>query len=208
MTDEFAIRKAARELKGLYTHLDEMKHAAVTPPEVRTMQNTGGKPAMPGNWLWMQRGVDMAMRLQQVAFNAFGDMGKKIKDSDSGTLPLLELIALNAQPISELDWSSDFLDELEDQASQLSRWLYPTADSSRAREAARQTHKRFSAAEVAALASAATGLKIDRKQVTYWGRSATKGVDAEIGENGIATYCLGQVIDAAKQYRDERKKDG
>ena len=130
---EWEIREVARELSKLYRLLEEMKHVPMKPPEVRTMQNTGGNPAMPGNWMWMSRGISMSQKLQEIAFNAFGDLGKKIKDADSGTLPLLELIALNAQPISELGWASDFLDELNDQARTIGKWLHPPEPATIAR---------------------------------------------------------------------------
>lgn len=121
---EFGIRQTARDLIKLYIALEEAKHGQPSPKEVRVMRPTPG-PSSPGNWLWIHRGVEMSQRLQEVAFNAFGDLGKKIEEKDSGTLPLLDLIALNAQPISELGWASDFLDELHDQARKLGKWLNP-----------------------------------------------------------------------------------
>ena len=125
MTDEFAIRKVAQELIGLYEALEERKHSPEKPPEVRTMQNTGGKPSMPGNWLWMARGIENEQKLREVALNAFGDLGIKLKDDDGVIRNLLGKIAFNAQAISELPWAEDFHQELDDQARQMGKWLNP-----------------------------------------------------------------------------------
>lgn len=122
---EAHIRDTARELIDLYDALEQRKHTPEKPPEVRTMQNTGGKPSMPGNWLWMARGIENEQNLRQVAFNAFGDLGIKLKDDDGVIHKLLSKIAFNAQAISELPWAEDFYQELEDQARQMGKWLNP-----------------------------------------------------------------------------------
>lgn len=125
MNLENHIRDTARELQGLYRQLEARKHVPEKPPEVRTMQNTGGKPSMPGNWLWMARGVENEQRLREVAFNAFSDLGIKLKDDDGVVSNLLPKIAFHAQAISELSWADDFHQELEDQARQMGKWLNP-----------------------------------------------------------------------------------
>lgn len=122
---EFEIRDTARDLQKLYAAMDELKHIPMKPPEVRTMQNTGGNPSMPGTWLWMHRSVDMEQKLREVAHNAFADIKVKLRDGDNKIPNLLELIALNAQPISELPWANDFYDELTDQARTIGKWTNP-----------------------------------------------------------------------------------
>lgn len=123
--DEFELRQLARDLIKLYAAMDELKHIPMKPPEVRTMQNTGGKPSMPGNWLWMSRAVEMEQRLRQVAFNAFSDIQVRLRDDDAKVGNLLELIALNAHAISELPWADDFCDELTDQDRTIGKWVNP-----------------------------------------------------------------------------------
>lgn len=123
--DEFELRQLARDLIKLYAAMDELKHIPMKPPEVRTMQNTGGKPSMPGNWLWMHRSVDMEQKLREVAMNAFSDIQVRLRDDDAQILNLLELIALNAHAISELPWADDFCDELTDQARTIGKWVNP-----------------------------------------------------------------------------------
>lgn len=89
------------------------------------MQSTGGKPSMPGNWLWMSRGVECEQWLRRYAFAAFRDLGIRLKDDDGVISNLLQKVAFNAQAISELSWAGDFYDELEDQARQMGKWLNP-----------------------------------------------------------------------------------
>lgn len=129
---EFDIRQTARELQALYAALDDKKHERTRPKEVRIMRATPG-PQSPGSWLWMARAVEMEQRLRQVAFNAFSDIQVRLRDDDAKVGNLLELIALNAQPISELGWASDFLDELNDQARTIGKWLNPPEPATIAR---------------------------------------------------------------------------
>lgn len=124
MTDEFAIRQLARDLKRLYDGLDEKKHERPRPKEVRIMRATPG-PQSPGSWLWMSRAVEMEQRLRQIALNAFSDIQVRLRDDDMVVGNLLDRISFNAQAISELDWADDFHDELADQERQMGKWLNP-----------------------------------------------------------------------------------
>lgn len=205
MTNDFTIRQLAKELQSAYSAMNVEKHSPGLRREARTQRPAPG-PQSPGNFLWINRSVMMEQRLREVAFNAFSDIQVKLKDEDGRVHNLLERIHGNSFAISELPWASDFIQELDDQVKKINRWLTPAQDSPRAKEIARQAGRRFTAAEAAALASTATGLKIDRKQVTYWGRAESKNVDAEIGSDGVATYSLEQVIAAAEEYKDQRKK--
>lgn len=183
---EWEIREVARDLSKLYRLLEEMKHVPMKPPEVRTMQNTGGNPAMPGNWMWMSRGITMSEKLQEIAFNAFGDLNKRIRDKDSGTLPLLELIALNAQPISELGWASDFLDELNDQARTIGKWLNPPEP------AATANSDPYLTADSIQRALTTRGLQCPEGTIRYW---VSEGrVDTKTRRDGRRAYRLGDII--------------
>lgn len=124
MSDEFAIREVARDLKRLYEGLDEAKHSRPKPREVRTMKPSPG-PSEPGNWLWISRCVTMEQRLREVALDAFGDIQVRLRDGDMVVHNLLDKIAFNAQAIAELDWADDFLEELDSQARQIGKWLNP-----------------------------------------------------------------------------------
>lgn len=122
---EVGIRDTARELKGLYEALEQRKHSPEKPPEVRTMQNTGGKPSMPGNWLWMSRGIESEQQIRLWAFAAFRDLQITLKDDEGKIHLLLEKVALNAFYIAEWDQAADFHEILDGQARAMSSWLYP-----------------------------------------------------------------------------------
>lgn len=113
--DEFQLRNTARELAELYRRLHELKHTSPTPPEARVMKPAPG-PQTPGNWLMIATYIDQEQRLREVAFNAFTDLGIKLRDTDAAAPRLCDLLAFHAQAVSELDWASDLLTELGDQA--------------------------------------------------------------------------------------------
>lgn len=186
MTDEFAIRKVAQELIGLYDALEERKHSPEKPPEVRTMQNTGGKPSMPGNWLWMARGIENEQNLRQLAFNAFGDLGIKLKDDDGVIHNLLAKIAFNAQAISELPWAADFHQELDDQARQIGTWLNPPDAGPVANE------DPYLTADSIQRSLTNKGLGADPATIRQW---ASRGhVDTKTRRDGKRAYRLADII--------------
>ena len=126
--DEFQLRDLARELAGHYTELHELKDTTPNPPEVKTRNSVkGAGPKSPGNWLWLNRYVTMEQNLRELALNAFGTdgIGIRINEADFAAPRLCRLIAWHAQPLSELDWSADLAQELEDQARTINRWIHP-----------------------------------------------------------------------------------
>ena len=58
------------------------------------------------------------------------------------------------------------------------------------------------AADLAPLVSAAIGRHIDRKQITYWGRSGR--ITAYTQPDGTTQYRIDQTITAAREYTDKR----
>lgn len=126
--DEFQLRDLARELAGHYTELHELKDTSPNPPEVKTRNSVKGLgPKSPGNWLWLNRYVTMEQNLRELCLNAFGTdgIGIHITEADFTAPRLCRLIAWHAQPLSELDWSEDLAQELEDQAHTINRWTNP-----------------------------------------------------------------------------------
>lgn len=182
---EVLIRDTARELKSLYGALELRKFTAEKPPEVRTMQNTGGKPSMPGNWLWMSRGITMEQRLREVAFNAFGDLGIKLKDRDGIAGNLLTLVAFHAQAISELDWAGDFHQELDSQARMMGRWLNPPDEVQLKADP-------YLTAKGVQVSLANKGLPCPESTVRRW--AAEGEVKTRKDQSGKIMYCLGDII--------------
>ncbi|MTD91127.1 hypothetical protein [Corynebacterium hiratae] len=127
-TDEFQLRDTARELAELYVEMHRLKDTTPSPPEVKTRNSIkGAGPKPPGNWLWMHRYVTMEQNLRELCLNAFGNdgIGIRITEFDFTAPRLCGLIAWHAQPLSELDWAADLLQELDDQARMINRWVNP-----------------------------------------------------------------------------------
>lgn len=204
--DEWAIRDTARTLATLYRELDAAKYERGKPPEVRIMKPSFG-PRDPANTFLMSLDADLTSRL----FEMVGECRTHIEPTmvlHHHGPRLCEWIAFNAQAVADLPVAPDLLEEMHDQARRITRRIRPTSSTAKVREAAKVAPRRYTAAEAAALASAATGRNIDRKQVTYWGRAKGKGVTPELGPDGTATYDLNEVIEAATAYRDGRRKSG
>lgn len=122
--DERDLRDLARHLANLYQELNSLKYSRPTPPEVRAMKPAPG-PRTPGNWLYVSCWLDQEPRLREVAFNAFSDIGVKVRDDEAGAVALCQKLAFHAQAVSELDWANDLTDELEHQAKVIGRHCQP-----------------------------------------------------------------------------------
>ncbi|WP_306592895.1 hypothetical protein [Corynebacterium striatum] len=122
--DEQHLRNLARHLGHLYQELNSLKYSRPTPPEVRAMKPAPG-PQSPGNWLYVSCWLDQEPRLREVAFNALGDVQVKIRDNETGPIDLCTKLAFHAQAISELEWASDLVDELEHQTKVIGRRVTP-----------------------------------------------------------------------------------
>lgn len=196
MTNEFELRDTARELKAHYQQLHALKHTTPNPPEVKTRNSVKGLgPKSPGNWLWINRYVEMEQNLRELALNAFGIDGINIRihDGDLSAPRLCHLIAYYAQPLSELGWAADLQQELEDQARTINRWTNPPETPRALIRKAQSSQQLLTAAHAAKAASAATGKRIDRKQVTYWGRAGH--ITTHQDTQGNTCYQLGEIVD-------------
>lgn len=195
MTNEFELRDTARELKHHYLELQALKHTTPNPPEVKTRNSVKGLgPKSPGNWLWVNRYITLEQNLRELALNAFGTDGINIRihDGDLSAPRLCHLIAYHAQPLSELDWAADLQQELEDQARTINRWCNPPEAPRALIRQAQSSQQLLTAAHTAKAATAATGKRIDRKQVTYWGRAGH--ITTHQDTQGNTCYNLGEVI--------------
>lgn len=195
MTNEFELRDTARELKSHYLELQQLKHTTPNPPEVKTRNSIKGLgPKTPGNWLWVNRYITMEQNLRELCLNAFGIDGIniRIKDTDMAAPRLCHLIAWHAQALSELDWAADLQQELEDQARTINRWTNPPETPTTLIRKAQSSQQLLTAAHAAKAASAATGHRIDRKQITYLGRAGH--ITTHQDTQGNTCYNLGEVI--------------
>lgn len=195
MTNEFELRDTARELKAHYLQLQSLKHTTPNPPEVKTRNSIKGLgPKSPGNWLWVNRYITMEQNLRELCLNAFGIDGINIRihDGDLSAPRLCHLIAYHAQPLSELDWAADLAQELEDQARTINRWTNPPETPTTLIRQAQHSTQLLTAAHTAKAATAATGKRIDRKQITYLGRAGH--ITTHQDTQGNTCYNLGEVI--------------
>ncbi|MFW9228561.1 hypothetical protein [Corynebacterium striatum] len=192
--DERDLRDLARHLANLYQELDSLKYSRPTPPEVRAMKPAPG-PQSPGNWLMVSTYIDMEQRLREICFNAFGrdGIGITIAEDDFTAPRLCGLIAWHAQALSELDWAADLLQELEDQARMINRWVNPPQVPRVLIRQAESSEQLLTASHVAKAASAATGKRVDRKQITYWGNAGY--ITTHYDNQGKSCYKLGEIVD-------------
>ncbi|MFS0403420.1 hypothetical protein ACL1C2_10935 [Corynebacterium striatum] len=163
--DERDLRDLARHLANLYRELDSLKYARPTPPEVRAMKPAPG-PQSPGNWLYVSCWLDQEPRLREVAFNAFSDIGVKVRDDEAGAVALCQKLAFHAQAVSELDWASDLTDELEHQTKVIGRHCRPRT----AREVADAEELRHGAEHIARQLRA-RGIPTTADTIRGWGKA-------------------------------------
>lgn len=209
MTNEFELRDTARELKAHYLELQSLKHTTPNPPEVKTRNSVkGAGPKSPGNWLWVNRYIEMEQNLRELCLNAFGIDGinTRLHDGDLAAPRLCHLIAWHAQALSELPWSQDLAQELQDQARTINRWTNPPEAPRALIRQAQSSQQLLTASHAAKAATAATGKRIDRKQVTFWGRSGR--ITQYKNPDGATTYRLDQVISTVENYVDNRRSKG
>lgn len=203
--DEWAIRDTARDLADLYRELDAQKYAPPAPRETRVMKPRPG-PSSPGNWFAMCLDADLTVDLAEMVRDAANYIEPATIVRLDGTW-LCEWIRLKAFYICEdFPAAVELHDLMQDQTRRLTKRLHPPETSAAVRAAVKTMERKVSAAEAASLASAATGITVDRKQVTYWGRSGR--ISVHLKPDGTATYNLEAVIEAAKAYKDGRFKSG
>lgn len=200
MTNEFELRDTARELKAHYLELQSLKHTTPNPPEVKTRNSVkGAGPKSPGNWLWVNRYIEMEQNLRELCLNAFGIDGinTHLHDGDLAAPRLCHLIAYHAQPLSELPWAADLIQELQDQARTINRWTNPPQTPRALIRQAQSSQQLLTASHAAKAAAAATGKKVDRKQITYLGRAGH--ITTHKDTQGNTCYNLGEVINHINQ---------
>lgn len=119
--DESAFRALCKDLEASYMRLGQLRDARPRPPEVRSALRPAPGPSAPGNGVAIYTLIDCETRLREVAFDALGDLGVKLKDGDARAFRLCSLMAFHAYDISRLEWAADLMDELRDQDRKLTK---------------------------------------------------------------------------------------
>lgn len=191
--DEQQLRHLARHLANLYQELNSLKYSRPTPPEARVMKPTPG-PQSPGNWLYVSCWLEQSVRLREVAFNALGDVQVKIRDNETGPIDLCTKLAFHAQAISELEWASDLVDELEHQAKVIGRHCRPRT----AREVADAEEPRHGAEHIARQLRA-RGIPTTADTIRGWGKAGRITTQPiPWGNNTQNGYLLTEALNHAK----------
>lgn len=129
--DEWAIRDTAKHLADLYRELDAAKHQGTVHREARVTRPRPG-PQAPGNLLIISLDRDLVSRLHEYARDAANHIQPaKIITWDGAEL--CRWIAWHASAIAELDFATDMLDEMVDQARKINRRLHPPEPATIAR---------------------------------------------------------------------------
>ena len=184
--DERDLRDLVRNLANLYQELNSLKYSRPTPPEARVMKPTPG-PQSPGNWLYVSCWLEQSVRLREVAFNALGDVQVKIRDNETGPTALCRKLAFHAQAISELEWASDLVDELEHQAKVIGRHCRPRT----AREVADAEEPRHGAEHIARQLRA-RGIPTTADTIRGWARRGH--ITRTTMPNGRGGYLLTEAL--------------
>lgn len=191
--DEQQFRDTARHLGRLYEQLHELKHARPKPPEVRVMRPAPG-PQSPGNWLYVATYIDQEQKLREVAFNAFHDIGVRIKDNDAAAPRLCALLAFHAQAASELNWATDLHDELTNQIRIIDRRCNPPQTTI----IAKQPEPRYGA-EHTARQLRARGIPTTADTIRGWGKAGRITTQPiPWGDNTQNGYLLTEALNYAR----------
>ena len=217
MTDEWALRQQARRLADAYATLQELAWTPPRPNHVRKMKPAFRSQAPTADNDHTLNLIHELMRdtpdpdipggLRTIACDALTYTTATGYAHDVKPGILCAHIAYHAQTIAEDFPAADELMELmEQQEDYIRRDINKRhggpAQIQRELAAVRPTGY-GTAADIAPLVSAAIGRTVTRKQLTWWGRSGR--ITQHLADDGTARYELAEAIDAAKNYRDQRK---
>lgn len=223
MTTAQELHDAARKLANTYTTLTELKWTPERPPSVKVMRSQDGpRSPSPDN----DRALNLEYELERETTDERvpGGLRAMARDAlqyttaprhtrrhhgycDDHVTPgvLCAHIAHHADEVADNFPAADDLAELlRDQDRYLARRVHDHRGETMVPIPADTMATGFgTAADLAPLVSAAVGRHIDRKQVTFWGRSGR--ITRYTNQDGTTTYRLDQVIEAANNYVDKRR---
>ncbi|MDK8794226.1 hypothetical protein QP968_00670 [Corynebacterium sp. MSK041] len=222
---EWELRQQARQLADAYATLQELKWTPPRPPNVKVMRSQDGprSPIPDNDWVLnleyeLTRDTpdeSIPGGLRTIACDALSYTTAKPHTKDgNGYLDdprpgiLCAHIAFQAQVIAEdFPAAEDLMEIMGEQDAYIRRCI-----NKRFGGPAQIQHEMANvrptgygtAADIAPLVSAAIGRTITRKQITWWGRSGR--ITQHLKDDGTSVYELAEAIDAAKSYRDGRRR--
>lgn len=216
--DEWTLRRQARLLADAYATLIELSETPPRPNHVRKMKPMFRSQAPTADSDHTLNLIHELMRdtpdphipggLRTMACDALSYTTATGYAHDVQPGILCAHIAFHAQTIAQDFPAAEELMELMEQQEDyirrdINKRFGGPAQIQRELAAVRPTGY-GTAADIAPLVSAAIGRTITRKQITWWGRSGR--ITQHLADDGTARYELAEAIDAAKNYRDERRR--
>ena len=227
MTPHDELHQAARKLANLYHELEELKFAPTRTPNVRVQKPTfrSMDPAPDQGWAFnhehelMRDTPDERVPggLENIAKDALDYTHARrhrardydsagYRDHDATPAHLCAYIARYAQEITtNFPAADDLLEVINHQRAYLNRQIEKRHGTRNLTPRPPDTMATGygTAADLAPLVTAAIGHTIDRKDVTYWGKSGR--ITPFTQPDGTTIYRLQDVIKAALNYTDKRR---
>lgn len=226
MTPAEELHALARDLAGAYNQLAELRFTPPRHPQARKMAPTFGpmSPEPDGDWALnlehelMRETTDEHVPggLRAMAYDALGytlapphtTRTCRVGYLDDECTPsiLCAHIARRSHEIVEhFPAAADLTELMANQLAYLTRQInqrHGTGKKLTTMPADTLATGYGTAADLAPLVSAAIGRHIDRKRITYWGRSGR--ITAYTQPDGTTQYRIDQTINAAREYTDKR----
>lgn len=227
MTPAEELHALARDLANAYHQLAELKFTPPRTPQARKMAPTFGpmSPEPDGDWALnlehelMRETTDEHIPggLRTIAYDALGytlappharpDCRVGYLDDDCTPSILCAHIARRAHEIARnFPAAEDLAELMAKQLAYLTKHInqhHGTSTKLTAMPADTMATGYGTAADLAPLATAATGKPITREDIRYWGRSGRLTTYTQ--PDGSTQYRLDEAITAAREYTDRRK---
>ena len=225
MTPAEELHALARDLANTYNQLAELKWTPERPFDERVMRSQNGSrsPSPDNDWVFnieheleLKKDNGIPGGLRTIAYDALGytlappHTTNKCRvgylDDECTPSILCDHIARRAFEIVEhFPAAADLAELMANQLAYLTRQInqhHGTGKKLTTMPADTLATGYGTAADLAPLVSATIGRHIDRKRITYWGRSGR--ITAYTQPDGTTQYRIDQTITAAREYTDKR----
>lgn len=218
MTDEWALRRQARQLADAYATLQELSWTPPRPNHVRKMKPMFRSQSPTSD---SDHTINLIHELMRDTPNPHIPGGLRTMACDALSYTTATGYAHDVQPgilcahiayhahtiATDFPAADELMELMEQQEDYIRRDIGKRfgGPAQIQRELANVRPTGYgTAADIAPLVSAAIGRTITRKQLTWWGRSGR--ITQHLADDGTSTYELAEAIDAAKNYRDQRRR--